>query len=250
LVAPVITTQPVGQTVNVGAAVALTVVATGTEPLTYTWLKNDLELGGPATNATLNLAAVGSGDSGQYRVRINNAGGFALSDVAQVTVNAAITPPSIVSEPSTITKYVGESVRLGVQVSPGSDGLAPVVTWLKNGVEMPGVLGNGFNLSPLVATDAGQYVAKASGAGGSVFSAPTTVVPVPLPVMAATAGSSGLKLVFPVLPGREYRLEGQSALGGAWTERQVLRPDTSTTEAVLPLDSNSGFFRVRVTLLP
>jgi hypothetical protein len=46
---PVITTQPASQTVAVGAAANLSVVANGTAPLTYQWSKNNVAIAGATT---------------------------------------------------------------------------------------------------------------------------------------------------------------------------------------------------------
>src|SRR5262249_1344321 len=61
--APVITSQPQGQTVAAGDSVTFTVVANGTSPLTYQWLHD----GTPVQNATgpsLSIPNVKSGDAG------------------------------------------------------------------------------------------------------------------------------------------------------------------------------------------
>ena len=54
---PVITTQPASQTVNAGANVLLTVVATGTPPLSYQWSKDGMTIAN-ATASSLRLNPV------------------------------------------------------------------------------------------------------------------------------------------------------------------------------------------------
>ncbi|WP_414664668.1 immunoglobulin domain-containing protein [Horticoccus sp. 23ND18S-11] len=82
---PVIATQPQSQHVTAGAAVALTVGATG-NALSYQWRKNGVALPG-ATNATLSLANAEVASMGFYAVVVSNATGSTTSAPAAVTVN-------------------------------------------------------------------------------------------------------------------------------------------------------------------
>lgn len=250
LMKPEITLQPSGQTVDIGADVVLAVVASGSEPLKYAWLKGGVEIGGTATNATLKLSSVGVSDTGDYQVRIANAAGEILSEAAQVNVQVPVMPPSIVSQSSSVTAYLGDRVRLVVTVTPSSAAGAPVVTWWKGGKEVTGVVGPELILSPLSAADEGDYVARLEGTGGTVFSAPMTVRVVPLPALALAPGPAGLVIAFPAITGREYVLEAQDGLGSPWSGRQILRPTTATAEAIVRLDAAMGFYRIRVTPLP
>ena len=86
---PTITSQPASQTVTIGQAATFTVAATGTAPLTYQWRKNGADLTG-ATSASYTTPAATAGDSGAtFQVVVTNAAGFATSDPATLTVNAA-----------------------------------------------------------------------------------------------------------------------------------------------------------------
>ena len=67
---PVITQQPLGQTLNSGATLVLTVQATGVGTLTYQWLYNDHLIAG-STGATFTLPKVTPGDAGSYRVSVS-----------------------------------------------------------------------------------------------------------------------------------------------------------------------------------
>ncbi len=82
---PVITTQPLSQTVTLGADVSLSVVASGSLPLTYYWMQ-DAALVSVSTNATLALGNVQTNASGVYSVLVSNLYGVALSSNAVLTV--------------------------------------------------------------------------------------------------------------------------------------------------------------------
>lgn len=85
IVPPAIATPPAAAIVTSGANLTLSVVATGSAPLTYQWFKDGVALDG-ATAATLTLTQVTSADAGAYHVVVTNAGGSAASPPAQVDV--------------------------------------------------------------------------------------------------------------------------------------------------------------------
>ncbi len=88
--APVITTQPVSQTIFYGDPVAFAVGASGTAPLSYQWYRN----GNPITAAiasTYAIPAVSSNDQGAgFSVIVTNTSGAATSTVAVLTVDMGI----------------------------------------------------------------------------------------------------------------------------------------------------------------
>lgn len=86
IVTPSVTTQPASLTVTPTAAASFTVVASGTPPFTYQWLKDDQPITG-ATSATLDLSQVSLSDAGSYRAVVSNPAGSVTSDPAALTVN-------------------------------------------------------------------------------------------------------------------------------------------------------------------
>jgi sugar lactone lactonase YvrE len=88
---PVITAQPVGQTVTPGSNVQFTVSATSILPLTYQWFVNGVSFNGATTN-TFSFANARTTDAGDYTVVITNALGSVTSNKAGLTVSAASTP--------------------------------------------------------------------------------------------------------------------------------------------------------------
>jgi len=84
-VAPTIVSHPTGATVEQGAAVELTVTATGTAPLSYQWKKDGVDIEG-ATSASYVIASASPGDAGNYTVVVSNAQGDATSTAARVNV--------------------------------------------------------------------------------------------------------------------------------------------------------------------
>ena len=72
--APIITVQPVSQTIEAGATVTFSVLVDGTWPFTYTWLKDGVVIAG-ATGPELKLVNVQAADIGSYTAVIENAAG-------------------------------------------------------------------------------------------------------------------------------------------------------------------------------
>jgi hypothetical protein len=107
-VGPSISTQPANQTVTVGQAATFSVVAAGTAPLTYQWLKNNAKISG-ATSANYTTPPTLSGDSGAtFRVTVTNSVTSITSNPATLTVN-----PVVTSTGTDVTTYHNDTGRTG-----------------------------------------------------------------------------------------------------------------------------------------
>ena len=84
-VPPSISQQPQSQTVPAGNSVTFSVVAWGTDPLSYQWYKDNASISG-ATDASLTLDTVSQGDAGDYDCVITNDFGSVISDVASLAI--------------------------------------------------------------------------------------------------------------------------------------------------------------------
>ncbi len=82
---PQIKTQPVSQTGRVGSSVSLTVLAAGNPELSYQWQRSGTDLPG-ATDRTLTLDDLQTGNAGDYTVRVTNGFGSVTSAPATVSV--------------------------------------------------------------------------------------------------------------------------------------------------------------------
>ncbi len=105
-VAPVITTQPLSQTVTVGDPFSLTVVAMGTAPLSYQWFKNSTSLGASHSAATEGAAEAQLSDAGDYYVVVTNAAGSVSSAVATVTTTEPV-PSGGLASPTNTKRPIG-----------------------------------------------------------------------------------------------------------------------------------------------
>jgi hypothetical protein len=86
---PLILWQPYGDIVGQGGSYHFSVIAAGTPPLHYQWLKDDFEISG-ATNPALTFSSVDFTNAGMYSVRIQNSAGTVWSLNAKLTVTNAI----------------------------------------------------------------------------------------------------------------------------------------------------------------
>jgi hypothetical protein len=86
LIPPTIVTEPAGGALLAYDVATLTVVADGSPPLSYQWLKNGALIPG-ATNATFQLSNVTTNDTGDYAVKVSNARGTTNSAPATYTVD-------------------------------------------------------------------------------------------------------------------------------------------------------------------
>ncbi len=85
--APAIVQQPRSETVTLEEAVSFAVEVTGTEPFTYQWRKDRLDIPG-ATAASYTIAQAQWRDQGSYSVVVRNAGGIVASAAAGLLVLA------------------------------------------------------------------------------------------------------------------------------------------------------------------
>jgi hypothetical protein len=82
---PVITVQPYGLSVNLGATVTLRVAASGSTPMVFQWYFNGSALTG-ATNPSVTLSGVDPTQAGTYEAVVSNPAGVASSQPATLTV--------------------------------------------------------------------------------------------------------------------------------------------------------------------
>jgi hypothetical protein len=143
-VPPVITTQPVSQTVSANTNVELIAAASGSPAPSFQWKKNGVSISG-ATQATLSLKDVTKNESGLYSVEVTNVAGWVTSNVATLVVNAAAgknstdssstvgTNPSGPTVPGVETPVAAGLVNLSVRATAGAGNNALIVGFVING---------------------------------------------------------------------------------------------------------------------
>ncbi len=154
--APVITTQPVSQSVGIGQTVNFVVVATGSAPLSYQWQKNGVNISGATSNSYTTPAAATGDNAARFTVVVSNSTGSATSNAAILTVTSAQqgnTAPQIITQPASQAVTAGQSATFTV-VATGS----PTLTyqWQKNGANIAGATSASYTTPATATSDSGE----------------------------------------------------------------------------------------------
>lgn len=86
---PVIIEQPQAATVPAGTSVSFSVSASGSQPLTFQWIKDEAPLN-LANASTYSILSVQPSDAGLYRVQVSNSAGEVVSNTAALTVETIV----------------------------------------------------------------------------------------------------------------------------------------------------------------
>ena len=174
-VAPGITTQPANQSVTAGQTATFSVVATGTQPLTYQWQKNGGAIAG-ATSASYATPATTTADNGStFQVVVSNSAGNASSTPATLTVTAAPVAPTITTPPANQIVTAGQTATFSVVAS----GTAPLgYQWQKNGSPVGGATAASYTTPATTLSDNGSTfnVVVSNSAGSTPSSSATLTV--------------------------------------------------------------------------
>ncbi len=132
-----ITVHPTNQLAYAGFPVSFHAAARGLPRPRYQWLFNGVPIP-EATAATFLISKVQPSDAGVYSVLVSNGLTNVLSSNAVLTVDNAPTAPTVVSTPTNIDAYIGQTVRLAASAQGNP---APSYQWYSNGVALIGQTG-------------------------------------------------------------------------------------------------------------
>ena len=177
---PSIITQPQDQSASPGGSATFTVVAGGSEPLSFQWFLNNTSPVANANDSTLTLTNIQPTDAGSYSVMVSNLAGTITSSNAVLTVNTNPVAPIFITQPTSQTVVIGGTAGFSAMAS----GTAPITyQWSKNNVAIPGATSSTLTLTNVQVSDDGSYSLTASnGVGGATSAAATLVVSTSIPV--------------------------------------------------------------------
>ena len=167
---PEIVKQPKSQAVIEGDAVTFSVVAEGTEPLSYQWYKEGALIEG-ATGTSYTIESVSAGDLGNYTVVVTNELGVATSDAA---VLSYLTPPTITVPPVSLTVDAWTQAIFRVEAT-GADNFQ----WYKNDVPISGATNALYTIDSVRGTDVGTYKVVVTNRAGIAMSTATLTLTQP-----------------------------------------------------------------------
>ncbi len=191
-VAPSITTQPASVTVTAGQTATFTVVASGTAPLSYQWQLNGAAISG-ATGTSYTTPATTTANSGsKFVVVVTNSTGSATSNAATLTVNPAVTAPSITTQPASQSVTAGLTATFTVAAS----GTAPLTyQWQKNGTAVSNGTASSYTTPVTTTADNGStFVVVVTNSAGNATSTAATLTVTPdttPPTVSITSPTSG-----------------------------------------------------------
>ncbi len=163
--APYIITPPQSRIIATGSNTVIAVTAGGTAPLGYQWLFAGANISG-ANADFFTINNVQFTNAGNYSVLVTNSIGSVTSSVAVLAVSNF--PPVILAQPQSQTVNAGGSASFTVNAG----GSLPLgYQWYFNGTNGLATGTNGYALSNVQSTNAGNYSVIISNAGGSLTSA-------------------------------------------------------------------------------
>jgi len=227
---PAITTQPQSVAINAGSTTTLSVVASGTAPLTYQWYQG--AVGTTTTPVGTNSASFTTpalAATTTYWVRVSNQAGSMNSGLATVTVT---TPPAISTQPASSVIVSGQTATLSVVAT----GTAPLTyQWYQGavGTTTTPVGTNSASFTTPALTVSTSYWVRVSNVAGSVNSSLATVSMAVAPAISTQPASSV------IVSGQTVTLSvvatGTALLTYQWYQGAV---GTTTT----PVGTNSASF--------
>ena len=207
---PNIDTPPASVTITNKGTLTLSVGASGSAPLQYQWLKNNLAIA-KATNATYIKTNAAVADAGVYAVRVSNhLNSTVTSDGATVTVDL---PIAITKQPLPVTKTNGLTLAKFAVTATGNH---LNYQWLKNGDPLPGANTN-YYLLPIVTNSLPDYysvvVTNQSFAVTSSAAAMTALPDMTLPKVTVTTPKLLTGYTEPVAVNAQMGIGGKASDG-------------------------------------
>ncbi len=243
---PVITQQPISQTVLPGAPATFTVAAVGTHPFSYRWrlngtnLTDNSNISGSST-ASLTIGNTTTANAGTYSVVVSNALGTATSTGAALNV-IPVTAPGVTL--STLSSFTGVGTSgefpygplvlardgnfYGTTIEGGTSGLGTVFRVTTNGVVTTLVSFNNNNgalpyAGVVLGQDGNLYGTTSQGGAngyGTVFRMTTSGL---LTTLANFNGFNGFFSVAGLVQGKDGNFYGTTIYGGALGYGNVFR---------------------------
>lgn len=238
---PVIIAEPRDTKAPTGGNATFSVVATGTQPLTYQWYRNHLPIHSSNSDLLI-LQKLTKDRSGSYSVQVSNAAGSVPSANADLTV---LDPPVIVTHPT------GGLVLPGAPVTLFAEAIGDELSqqWHRNGQPVVGATDSTLAIDSFQTTDAGTYVFRVTSPVGVAQSNPAVLTLVLAPVIQRMRfEEGGVYFDFAVQAGVPCVVEYANSLRPLVWER-LIRVSSPHSPMIFPVHDqpagNRRYYRVR-----
>lgn len=234
---PAISQQPASQTVVAGTDATLSVVASGTPPISYQWYGRDGAIAG-ATNSALPFHPAQTNNWDEYNVVGANSFGSVTSSPAILTVYQPVT---ILQQPSDQVASNHGSAFFEI-LATGFPALT--YQWSFNGTNLPGATNSLLTISPVVVPSLGNYsVAVDNGFSAtnsldaSLYMSPSIVRP-----FKGTVGTWGQSAILHI------GVVGSAPIYYQWFFNGTAVPGATNADYLLPAIqfTNAGLYSVVV----
>ncbi len=245
---PIITTQPLTQTVLAGSAATFTVGAVGDQPFYYQWMKNGTNLtdGGNvfgSATGTLTVSGATAADAGTYSVEVSDDFYWTISEDADLTVLPLVQPGSALSMLRSFSAYIGVQLNgltqgsdgnlYGTAESGGGNGYGAAFRLATNGLSTTVFSFNQANgaypYSGVVQAADGNFYGTTSSGGsasaGNVFKMTPGLSVASL--YSFTGGTDGTAPTAGLVKGADANLYGTTYEGGAYSDGTIFKIATN-----------------------
>jgi hypothetical protein len=198
-VAPFISRQPVSQRPDYGQPLLLSVEATGTGPLTYTWKKFARVL--PQTGPSFVIEHTTLADNGEYTVMVSNSVGAIVSATAYVIVTPP-SPPVFSRQPVSQSVLYDDTLHLAVTVNGA---LPTTYEWFRDGMRL-NITAAELTIEHARPSHSGNYSVVATNLAGSTTSdsvaihvfdpRPPAILQQPLSTLAYLSGTASFTIAY------------------------------------------------------
>lgn len=172
---PTITTQPTGQSVNLGSTATFSVTASG-DSVFYQWRRNDIDIGGANSASFTTPATTLEDDGAVYTVIVRNPGGAVESEPATLVVSGV---PAFLLSP--VSQVVAAGRPAIFSAVAGGGNLA--YQWRRGSADIGGANAPVYTLpGAALADDGATFSATASNSLGTATSTTATLSVLDLPV--------------------------------------------------------------------
>lgn len=222
------------------AQMILQASASGTGPISYTWLLNGNVINSSGRN-NLILENPKSNQSGQYQVKAEHPFGAIQSEVFTIEF---LEPPTITLQPEDIKVAVGERVQLKSNAS----GSAPLYyQWFKDGIRIPGKTSPTLFVPSASESDEGNYHVEVTNDVGEIKSSIASITAGAKPEIQHIASSVTTHLNHSALIWAE--VSGDDDISYEWLLDGTVLKTSDTPWVIIDdlSDQNIGAFQVKAT---